>query len=101
MALPVRKTCELRATLNEAAPVARSRLPLAGALKVFSTHVLLPEFGIGTGVPKLQPVSVQSGAALLAGGIVEVAPTAQADPLQVSPYRLVEPSGVGPSGLVE
>src|SRR5262245_28714651 len=66
-------------------------------------------FGIGSGVPKLHPMSVQSGAALLTGGAVEVGPMLQSAPVQppsqapppaaqLSANRLVEPSGIGASG---
>src|SRR5262245_2181285 len=54
--------------------------------------------GIGSGVPKLHPVSVQSGPAVLTGGVVEVGPLVQLEPVQLSANRLVEPSGIGPSG---
>src|SRR5262245_29580937 len=58
-------------------------------------------FGIGNGVPKLHPTSVQSGAALLTAGAVDVGPMLQLEPVQVSENRLCEPSGVGPSGMRE
>src|SRR5262249_61470357 len=68
--------------------------------------------GIGSGVPKLHPVVVQSCAVLLSGGGVEVGPMLQTEPeqlpshappptAQVSANRLVEPSGVGSSGMRE
>jgi hypothetical protein len=85
-------------------PVDRSSVPLAGALQVFSTQLVIDGivgFGIGSGVPKLHPVSVQSGTALLTGGAVEVGPIVQLDPVQLSANRLIEPSGVGPSGMRE
>ena len=97
----VRNTWELSEMFKEAVPVERSRLPPAGAPNVFTTQVVLPAFGIGTGAPKLQPVSVQSGVALFGAGITEVGPTVQLEPVQLSPYRLVAPSGVDDSGLVE
>src|SRR5262245_54984400 len=58
-------------------------------------------FGIGSGVPKLQPVVVQSGSALLTAGAVDVGPMSQLAPVQLSENRLCEPSGVGPSGMRE
>src|SRR5262249_44781800 len=58
-------------------------------------------FGIGSGVPKLQPVLVQSGSALLVAGAVDVGPMLQLAPVQLSENRLCEPSGVGPSGMRE
>jgi hypothetical protein len=79
-------------------------VPLAGAFQVFSTQVVIPGivgFGIGSGVPKLQPVSVQSGSAVLTAGAVDVGPMLQLEPLQLSANRLCEPSGVGPSGMRE
>ena len=51
-------------------PVEMSMVALAGALKVFTTHVVVPPFGIPSGGPKLQPVLVQSTVAELAGGTV-------------------------------
>ena len=85
--LPVMNVWELSATFREAAPVERLSVPLPGALNVFSTHVLRvgeEGFGIGSGVPKLQPVLVQSGCALLAAGAVDVAPMVQLEPTQAS-----------------
>src|SRR5262245_60755913 len=58
-------------------------------------------FGVGSGVPKLQPVVVQSGSALLTAGAVDVGPMLQLAPVQLSENRLCEPSGVGPSGMRE
>jgi hypothetical protein len=76
-------------------------VPLAGALQVFSTQVLSAGsagFGIGSGVPKLHPVLVQSGAAVFTAGAVEVGPIVQLEVGQWTANRLIEPSGVGPSG---
>src|SRR5262245_53885032 len=105
---------EVSGTLDDAAPVLMLIVPLAGAAQVFSTQVEMPGlvgFGTGSGVPKLHPVVVQSGAVLLTGGAAEVGPTLQSPPeqlslqappaAQLSANRLVEPSGVGPSGTVE
>src|SRR5262249_116528 len=90
-------------------------VPLAGAAQVFSAQVLSvgsEGFGIGSGVPKLHPVLLQSGAVLLSGGAVEVGPMLQSEPAQpasqapppaaqLSANRLFEPSGVGPSATME
>src|SRR5262249_17971618 len=102
--LPVRYTSEFSGTFVDDAPLLRSSVPLAAPLQVFSTQVVSVGsvgFGIGSGVPKLQPTSVQSGAALLTGGMVEVGPIVHIEPVQLSANRLVEPSGVGPSGTIE
>jgi len=61
-------------------------VPLAGAFQVFSTQRLIVGimgFGIGSGVPKLHPTSVQSGAVLLTGGAIEVGPIVQLEPVQL------------------
>jgi hypothetical protein len=76
-------------------------VPLAGAVQVFSTHVEVPPFGTGSGVPKLQPVFVQSGPGVLTGGVAEVGPMVQFEPVHASEKRLIEPSGVGPSATKE
>src|SRR4029453_17450281 len=58
-------------TLVVWAPVERSSVPLAGALQVFSTQVVragTAAFGISSGVPKLRPVLLQSGAGGWGGG---------------------------------
>src|SRR5262245_52201948 len=92
---------ELSATVIDDVPLVRSSVPLAGALQVFSTQlvsVTIAGLGIGSGVPKLHPVVVQSGAVLLTGGGIEVGPIVQLAPVQLSANRLVEPSGVGASG---
>src|SRR5215831_1763912 len=99
--LPVRYTSEFSGTFVDDAPLARSSVPLAAALQVFSTQVVSvgsEGFGIGSGVPKLHPTSVQSGPAVLTGGMVEVGPIVQLEPVQLSANWLVEPSGIGPSG---
>ena len=89
-------------------PVLMLTEPLTGDAKVFSAQVVSDGsagFGIGSGVPKLHPVLLQSGAVLLSGGAAEVGPTLQSEPeqlllqapppaAQVSVNRLVEPSGV-------
>src|SRR5262249_33717700 len=41
---------------------------------------------------------VQSGPAVLTGGVVEVGPIVQLEPVQLTANRLVEPSGIAPSG---
>src|SRR5262245_21363415 len=76
-------------------------VPLAGAVHVFITQVVWPPCGIGSGVPKLHPVSVQSGPAVLTGGVTDVGPMLQLVPVQLSEKRLIEPSGVGPSATKE
>src|SRR4029453_5512939 len=91
-------------TLVVWAPVERSSVPLAGALQVFSTQVVragTAAFGISSGVPKLQPVLLQSGAAGCGGGGVGNAPMVQVAPAQLSVNWLVAPSGVGPSWTIE
>ena len=76
-------------------------MPLAGDANVFSTQVVREPFGIGSGVPKLQPVLLQSGSVLLRAGAVLNALMLQAEPEQLRLKRLCEPSGVGPSGTSE
>jgi hypothetical protein len=95
---------ELSGTLVADTPVARSTVPLAGEAQVFITQVVMTGmagFGIGSGVPKLQPVLVQSGPAVLTGGTSLVGPRVQAEPAQLSEKRLTAPSGVGPSGTID
>src|SRR5262245_36512017 len=95
---------EVSATFIDIVPSVGSSVPLAGALQVFSAQIVSPGvtgFGIGSGVPKLHPVSVQSGAVLWSGGAVEVASMLQIEPAQLpsqappaaqlSANRLVEP----------
>src|SRR6476659_7448833 len=87
-----------------AAPDVRLRLPVAGVAHLFTTHVLIEGMaglGIGSGVPKLQPVLVQSGAAVLTPGLVALAFTVQAAPVQLSAKRLTDPDGSGPSAIWE
>ena len=76
-------------------------MPLTGDWKVFSTQVLREPFAIGSGVPKLHPVVLQSGAAVLTAGAVVNGVMLQAEPEQLRSKRLCEPSGVGPSGTSE
>ncbi len=95
--VPVRTAVESSAMLSEPLPSAGSMDPPDGAEKRFSTQVESPPFGIGRGVPKLQPGPVQSNA----GPGVEVAPSVQVPPLQSAAQRLVAPSGVGPSGTLD
>ena len=83
----------MSATVRLATPVAKSSVPPAGAEKVLITQVGEP-LGIGNGVPKKQPVFVQSTSALMGPGAVDVAPTVQLVPVQLSANRLVAPSGV-------
>jgi len=73
-------------TVSEATPVDTLNVPLPGEANVFSTQVVMlgmVGFGIGSGVPKLQPVFVQSGCALLTAGAVEFALTVQLEPAQL------------------
>ena len=91
-------------TFVDDAPLARSSVPLAGAAHVFRTQTVrlgIVGFGIGSGVPKLHPVSVQSGPGTLTAGPALVATIVQSVPVQSSPNRLIEPSGVGPSEMIE
>jgi hypothetical protein len=74
-----------------------SSVPVTGDLNVFSTQLEFPPFGIGSGVPKRQPVVVQSKVAPGVG----VAPTVHEGPLHESVKRFVAPSGVVLSGTVE
>src|SRR5262245_46170111 len=89
-------------------------VPLAGEARVFSAQVVrnvCTLFAIGSGVPKLRPVVLQSGTGLLRGAVPATGPTLQIEPAQVpsqppppwqpSANRLLEPSGVGPSPTVE
>src|SRR5262249_3527191 len=95
----VRKVSELSGTAVCEAPVERSSVPLAAAFQVFSTQLVMPGmvgFGIGSGVPKLQPVLVQSGSALSTAGVVDVGPMLQLAPVQLSETGLGERGGVGP-----
>src|SRR5262245_2537577 len=55
--------------------------------------------GIGSGGPKLQPVLVQSGSGVFTGGTADVGPIVQLEPVQLSAYRLVAPSGMKASGM--
>src|SRR5262249_12405 len=55
-----RRAGEDRGRSIEAWPVPLSTVPLTGCAKVFTTQVESPPLGIGSGGPKLQPVSVQS-----------------------------------------
>src|SRR5262245_22397059 len=94
----------MSATFVDEVPVDRSSVPLAAALHVFRTHTLRlgkTVFGTGSGVPKLQPTPVQSGPATLTAGAVDVGPIVQPGPQQLIENRLIEPSGVGPSGMME
>jgi hypothetical protein len=69
-----------------------------------TTHVLSTEsvgLRIGSGVPKLHPVVVQSGPAVLTAGTLLVGLMAQLEPVQLSANRLTEPAGVGPSLMTD
>jgi hypothetical protein len=94
---------EISGALVDETPVDRSSVPLAGALQVFRTQVVSSGrsgFGIGSGVPKLHPVSVQSGPLVLTGGMSDVGPRMHCEPVHDSENRLLEPPGVGPSGTM-
>jgi hypothetical protein len=56
---------------------------------------------MGSGVPKLQPVFVQSGPPVFTGGIAVVGLTVQLGPVQPRAKRLTDPAGVGPSEMTE
>src|SRR5262245_16742977 len=90
-------------TLMLVAPLPVLSVPVIGALHVLSTHALtvgMVGFGSANGVPKLQPVLLQSGCAVLTAGGVLFALTVQAGPTQLSAERMTEPSGTTPSGAV-
>src|SRR5262245_52588907 len=95
---------DVRGTPVDAAPVARLKVPLAGALQVFRTQVVITGiagFGIGRGVPKLQFVFVQSGWAEFTAGVAVVGPMVHDGPVQLRVKRLIDPLGTGPSGTSE
>src|SRR5262249_31545240 len=102
---PVTQTWESRLMFDADPPVVRSIAPLPAAWKVFSTQVVRLSTGTGSGTssgpPKLQPALVQSGSVELGAGAVDVAPIVQAVPVQLSENRLVDPSGVRPSGVAD
>jgi hypothetical protein len=56
---------------------------------------------MGSGAPKGQPVSVQSGSAELVAGGCDVGPIVQVPSEHPSENRMTEPSGVPPSGSVD
>ena len=82
-------------------PSVRFTVPVAGADQVFITQVVsvaADGFGISSGVPNRQPVAVQSKL----GPAVKTGPSWQAPVVsQFRLNRLVDPSGVGPSGMIE
>src|SRR5262245_52399233 len=82
-------------------PSVRFTVPLADADQVFITQVVSVGawgFGISSGVPNRQPVAVQSKFE----PAVKTGPSAQAPVAsQLKLNRLVDPSGVGPSGTIE
>src|SRR5262245_22607505 len=87
-------------------PVVRSTLPPAGSRSVFNTQVLIAGatgFGTGSGVPKLQPVVVQSGSPLPVGGTSVVGSSVHfpVGSQHVMLNLFTAPSGVGPSGVAE
>lgn len=56
---PVKKICEVSATSALAVPATGSTTPPLGCENVLTMQVLRKPFGIGSGVPKEQPVSLQ------------------------------------------
>jgi hypothetical protein len=81
-----------------AEPSVRSSVPLTGEENVFSTHTDKPAFEIGSGVPKRQPVFVQSNPAPAAA----IGPTVQwPSAVQLRLKRFVDPAGVVLSGTCE
>src|SRR5262245_39700680 len=102
---PVTQTWESSLTFVDDAPVDRSSVPLPDVLKVFSTQVVRLSTGTGSGTssgpPKLQPAAVQSGSVLLAAGAVDVAVTLQMEPVWLCAHRVVDTSGVEPSGVAD
>ena len=84
-------------TVRLEAPVAKSSVPVAGAEKVLITQVG-EALGIGSGVPKKQPVFVQSKSAVA----VAIWPTLHTPPAQpLTAKRFVDPGGVVLSGTCE
>src|SRR5262245_30078113 len=106
--MPVRYASKDSGTDIDDSPVLMLSVPAGGGkAKVFSTQVVragIEKFGIGSGVPKLHPVVVQSGNVVLSGGGPATGPRLQTEPAQppsqappaaqTSVNRLVAPSGV-------
>jgi hypothetical protein len=91
---------ELSWKFQVAAPLTRSSVPLGWTGEnVFVTHTERPAFEIGSGVPNLQPMSVQSTPVGVEPDVVD--PSVQLDPAQDSVKRLVAPGGVELSGTCE
>jgi hypothetical protein len=61
--VPVRIVFEFNWKFSVAEPSFRSSVPLTGCENVFSTQTERPAFEIGSGVPKRQPMPVQSNPA--------------------------------------
>ncbi len=97
VALPVTTEIDVSGIVTWLVPVERSSVPLAGPEKMFWTHVVVPPFGIGSGVPNTQPVFVH----LNPGPSASVGPRVQVVPVHEVVKRLVAPSGVGPSATVD
>jgi hypothetical protein len=96
--MPVRTAVAFSATSRLATPFVVSIEPPLGAANLLSTQVERPPFTIGSGVPKLQPVAVQS---YVEPGAPSALKEHDVPALQSATQRFVEPSGVGPSGTVE
>jgi hypothetical protein len=96
---PVRMVWELSWKFHVAAPVVVLIVPVGADEKVFVTHTERPAFEIGSGVPNLQPTSVQSTPAGVDPDVVT--PRVHAGPTHESVNRLVAPDGVELSGTCE
>ena len=98
--LPVRYDVGVQRDVRRRGARWRGRaVPLAGDGQVLSTQVVMPGmvgFGIGSGVPKLQPVLVQSGVPVLTAGAVDVGPMVQAEPAAAEREPALRAVGRGP-----
>ena len=97
---PVRMVAEFSWKFQVAAPVTRSSVPLGcTGENVFVTHTERPALEIGSGVPKRQPMSVQSTPVGVEPDVVT--PRVHAEPAHESVKRFVAPDGVELSGTWE
>jgi hypothetical protein len=88
---------ELSWKFHVAAPLTVLSVPVGADENVFVTQTDRPAFEIGSGVPNLQPTSVQSTPAGVEPDVVTA--RLQVDPTQpVSRKRFVAPAGVELSG---
>src|SRR6516162_7739559 len=91
---------EISGTLVTDVPSVRFTVPVADVAQVSITQVVSGfnvGFGISSGVPKRQPGAVQSKLE----PAVKIGPSSQAPVAsQLRLNRLVDPSGVGPSGTI-